>query len=487
MKAMKKVYEAYGKEKREHMELNNDYKAFGRERLDREGTYKLGPEDLVLIRRTKSLSEEDLQKSELTINGIVPKNNSDDIFVIQFLNKYTKLKQIILMTPEKYEKMKSKLKGLTVRLYEGDDDLAIEMIFANTDAIYVYQDENGIIYDTKNHVDSIHFLEAFADFLEENKEKISVGEIFKTSDNTTIKMINQYSDFSKAITGLTQEKEGDVELDDMYASTDIGKLRENQEDAFLLIKDKDNPKFKMMVVADGMGGPSSGEYASNAIISELKRWFENLSDEQKEKAYNDSVKNILEDLLEEIQLKVQVKVETDTWEVGGSTLVCAIIGKNDTLISNVGDSRAYITQKGKLVQISREDSVAHENYLKRNINNKEAERFDEESNFITQHIGMRRNELNEPFSKIIDNKEYEMLLLFTDGVTDCLSEEDIAVVCKNTDKKELTKKIVEKALRNDSMLPDELSEEKGMDFYIPGGKDNATAIAYIPKKEEDGR
>ena len=59
----------------------------------------------------------------------------------------------------------------------------------------------------------------------------------------------------------------------------------------LLIRDKNNPDFKMMVVADGMGGHKSGEIASNEIVERLKDWFLNLSDEQKA-CYETSVENL---------------------------------------------------------------------------------------------------------------------------------------------------------------------------------------------------
>ena len=313
------------------------------------------------------------------------------------------------------------------------------------------------------------------------EEKIDESKISTENENQSKEQNFQM------ITGLTKEKEGEINLGENFqASTDIGKRRKNQEDAVLLIKDSQNPHFKMMVVADGMGGEEKGEVASNTIVFELKNWFEKLSEEKK-KSYFDSISNIEKDLLNEIEQKVQPLVESATWQLGGSTLVCAIIGKEETLIANVGDSRAYIVNGKELTQISREDTVAEEHLEKGIVPTKEAARFDEESNILLQSIGMNRNQLKCPHTKIIKNTDYDLLLLLTDGVTDCLSDDDILAICKTTDRAKLAQKIVEKAIRHDSIIPEKYEEYNGLHQYIPGGKDNTTAGVYLQTQKEEER
>ena len=150
---------------------------------------------------------------------------------------------------------------------------------------------------------------------------------------------------------------------------------------------------------------------------------------------------------------------------------------------NVGDSRAYKVKDGKILQISREDTIAQEHLDKGITPSKEVARFDRKSNVLLQCLGMNRNELVYPHTEILSNQEYDMLLLFTDGVTDCLSDEDIAVVCRTTDKKILSKKIVEKAMSHDSIAPDEFMEYSDLHSYIPGGKDNTTNVVILPERD----
>ena len=284
---------------------------------------------------------------------------------------------------------------------------------------------------------------------------------------------------SKMITGLTYEVEGDIELDGVcYATTAIGRVRLNQEDGVLLIKDENLPDFKMLAVADGMGGAKGGELASHIIIDSLKEWFKNLSQEEKQ-CYYTGVANLQESLQEELN-EISEVIFSQLKGLGGTTIVCAVVGENDTLIANVGDSRAYIVKEGRLKETTQEDSIVQEKFNSGKIPSKEAMRFHEESSLITQAVGVKMENIH---FRCIKNDEYDMILLFSDGVTDCLSEEDIAVICRKTDKADLAKRIVKKSIEHDSVVPEELYiDYNSYNMYIPGGKDNTTAAIYIPEK-----
>lgn len=520
---MRKIYEAYGEDKRGIIEADNDVAAWYRVNRNRN---EIGIKDFVMV---GSIEKEALSKKidiKWCLNGLLPdKFNTEDITIMEPLSEhydetlkcinevYTSFDKKIelsenatlLMSVKLYEeliknkKYKNLLSDFNVRLYEGEKDLALRMLFFDKRYIYMDIDEGGFIFDEEKHIDLIPYNNYMADKIVEIMDKIDNGEISKINKENNIdkfkkirtirkpKFVGEKKKYTncKIISGLTKEVEGDIELDEMQASTDIGKIRENQEDAVLLIKDKQNPDFKMMVVADGVGGVDYGEVASHIIIKELKEWFEGLSEDEK-KCFYTGIEGLKENLLDEIILKIHSKVREETSYVGGSTLVCAIVGEKNTLVANVGDSRAYIVKNGKLAQVSREDTVAQENLDKGKTPDKEASRFDREAHCILQCIGMSRDDLIRPNVEIIDNKDYDMLLLFTDGVTDCLSDEDIAVACRTTDKKELTNKIVEKAIKHDSIRPEEYEDYNHLSqLYIPGGKDNTTAAVYMPKKEEE--
>lgn len=133
-----------------------------------------------------------------------------------------------------------------------------------------------------------------------------------------------------------------------------------------------------------------------------------------------------------------------------------------------------------------DDAIVQEKFEEGNIPNKDAMRFHHEVAGITQAVGMGL--IDNIHTKILNNDDYQMLLLFSDGVTDCLSEEDIAVICKTTDRKEVAKMLAQKAIEHDSIAPNELFDEvEFYNAYIPGGKDNTTVAIFAPNKDEEER
>ena len=48
--------------------------------------------------------------------------------------------------------------------------------------------------------------------------------------------------------------------------TDIGLIRDNNEDASTAIYHPKSKNLKLLIVADGMGGKEHGEFASNFVI-----------------------------------------------------------------------------------------------------------------------------------------------------------------------------------------------------------------------------
>ena len=507
---MLKVYEANSEEKERILDSYIDSVSYDKARIN-----DITEDDLMLITRVKNLPSDRKINAIWSLNGIDPKTKDlGEILIFEPFKRQMETKRlsvgpnntrfvsgielsdkaIVLMPVGKYdelmenEKSRKILNEYNVRLYEGEENLATKMLMFDKGFFQVDVDEDGYVEDEEKHLDKIRFIRALAyyeDLISEQNLvlKLSKPVKMKGKGKSIYKQTGNY----RMITGMTVDKEGDIDLDEeMHATTDIGKTRENQEDAVLLIKNEKNPDFKMMVVADGMGGREFGEVASDIIINKLKDWFEGLSRKQSELYYKD-VKNSKEDLIDKIELDVQSAVSYGTWRHGGSTLVCALIGKENTLVLNVGDSRAYIAKDGKLKQLSREDTKTQIILEQGEIPSKESSRFDKESNVLLQSIGMDRNQLMHPHTEIIKNTDYDLLLLFTDGVTDCLSDEDIIAVCRNSDKTEIANKIVGKAIRHDSIAPEEYSDYSRLSAYIPGGKDNTTAAVYAPNKRKGER
>lgn len=539
---MENIYDAIGKKKQEIIEIEN-LEVIYRKRWSRADI-----NDIVMVRTTNQFPDgriikpTDIDKTtgQRTSNWTFNSGNlsNKDFIIIEpfnaqafnpYLANINELdtwfngdivlsdKATILIPLEKYRelsknsKFKSEASKFNIALFRGDENLALKMLLYDKGYASFDIDESGFVLD--KYGESLDYITELKNIQEEIAKKlqgigrnVTYDEIHEyvhdaiietkeseeknTEKETIIEDIVTYPDnieelCSRMITGLTPVVEGDIELDETcYASTAIGKRRENQEDAVLLVKDKEIPKFKMMVVADGMGGEQKGEFASQIIITELKKWFESLSNENKQSYYSDIA--LLESHLKNKIQNISLDLNSQLHGVGGATIVCAVIGKTNTLITNVGDSRAYIIKDGKLDQVSTDDAIVQEEFEKGNIPFKDAMRFHRDIAGITQCVGMGK--INNIHSTIIKNDNYDMLLLFSDGVTDCLSEDDIALICKNTDRAKVAKMLAQKAIEHDSIGPEILYEDY-FDFglYIPGGKDNTTSAVFIPKEDRDNK
>lgn len=278
--------------------------------------------------------------------------------------------------------------------------------------------------------------------------------------------------------------------DVMLAVTDIGNRRREQQDAVSILYHPSSKAYKMLVVADGMGGSEHGDRASQEIVRQMTIWFESLDPEylkeDKEKELADMWDNKLMEINQDI---------IETYPDSGSTFVGAIVGEKSTIVASVGDSRAYVVASdNELYQVTSDDNVnfqkwkerwTGDEYIKKyEIANpeevkayeKECLRFHQNSNQITSAMGVTGMPRPVVHFKRFLNTAYKTLMLFSDGVTDCLSDKQLMTITKETSPEDLAKAIVNEALTNESVSPGNL----GGDFLkrIPAGKDNTTAAVY---------
>ena len=268
-------------------------------------------------------------------------------------------------------------------------------------------------------------------------------------------------------------------LNGLYATMNKGR-RPNQEDAVLIMEHPKNPNFKIMAVSDGMGGLLNGEYASSETVRRISQWFESIPEESYyypqdlQKEFNKKIREISK----QIYFEKNATEDDEEKLVSGATIVAAIITEKDTIVSSVGDSRAY-TLTGKNLQLLTCDES--QVWFKYQADNRrptpqelDDDRFLTYNNVITKNIGSE--ELATIQTYRIPNSSYDRLLLFSDGVTDLLTQERLAVLSSGHDLSTITKYIVEEAITCDAI------RKQGEDEYhrasIAHGKDNATAAMY---------
>ena len=260
----------------------------------------------------------------------------------------------------------------------------------------------------------------------------------------------------------------------LYASQDVGLKRSNQEDSVIILTHPDNPNFKFLAVADGMGGLEKGEVASNYVIKEITKWFRSIPADAY--YFTDGLQDRFNRELNRISYDIYQQFNANSSRIkAGSTFVGAIVTKEQTIISNIGDSRAYTVNQNGINLVSTDDSKVWMEMLQkaqsRPITMQDIDnlRYDGTNNVISKCMGMA--DLGRVNTYAINNSSYDTLLLLTDGITDLLSSEDIKFISQTTPKEYITKVLVERALSQP------LRDARGYEV-VSAGKDNATAAMF---------
>ena len=144
--------------------------------------------------------------------------------------------------------------------------------------------------------------------------------------------------------------------------SDIGQVRERNEDAFLAVdltlqNDDGLVPVGLYIVADGMGGHQKGEIASSLAAQVSARnilqdvFLPFLSADKQ----NDSRRPINEALIDAVQA-ANLTVYQQVPEAG-TTLTLALVFGHKVYVAHVGDSRAYIFNQATLRQITQDHSL----------------------------------------------------------------------------------------------------------------------------------
>jgi len=244
----------------------------------------------------------------------------------------------------------------------------------------------------------------------------------------------------------------------LFARTDIGKKRQNNEDNFLLVdltKKKtdlllpENRTFEVgefgiiLAVADGMGGANAGEIASKLSLNNILSYlYKNIDYDSKIdeltmlKIFLDSIKYANEKLFLESRSK------QDYFGMG-TTFTGTFIYKNKIFVAQIGDSRAYIYRNKNITQITKDQTISELVKRSRVVPDEIAEK-NTYKNIITQALGI--NEKINILVTISEIKNDDLLLICSDGLTDLVSDKEITdILSSDNDLVFLCKKLTDVA------------------------------------------
>src|SRR6187431_1483155 len=203
------------------------------------------------------------------------------------------------------------------------------------------------------------------------------------------------------------------------ALTDVGRVRDQNEDNFLVDK-----KLGLFIVCDGMGGHAAGEIASalavRTVHEEIKKQIDLVQDyasaaKGAAKVTKRDILNMLEFAVNRASQRVHAEAVKDTKKRGmGTTLVCLLVIGTQAFIIYVGDSRIYMLRDGLLEQLTEDHTVYNELIKRKKMPREQVEQL-AQKNAITRAVGVYEHV--EPDSLVVDLLQGDRFLLCSDGLS----------------------------------------------------------------------
>ena len=216
-----------------------------------------------------------------------------------------------------------------------------------------------------------------------------------------------------------------------FGETNVGMKRTHNEDSFLNFPDEN-----LFVVADGMGGHSSGEIASQMAVEAISNFFKaTRQDEEITWPYKIDKNLTLDEnrfimSIKLANLRIHEAAQREARYRGMGTTVAGINFVGDhVLVGHVGDSRVYLIRKGHITQITEDHSLLNDFIKAHKLTPEEIANFPHK-NVIVRALGMKDTILVDLSRHQIQPED--VYLMCSDGLSGMVSDKQICEVIQQT-------------------------------------------------------
>jgi protein phosphatase len=235
---------------------------------------------------------------------------------------------------------------------------------------------------------------------------------------------------------------------EVAAATDIGLVRDHNEDAYLV-------QDPLYVVADGMGGHLGGEVASATALATMAH------------VVTDAGIDALADAVRQANRAVFDRQAADVEVAGmGTTLTAVALDGSQLHVAHVGDSRGYLLRDGKLRLLTQDHSLVGEMVREGSLTEAQA-RVHPRRSTLTRALGISGDIEVDSFE--VPVRAGDRILLCTDGLSGMIEDRRLREILKRgTSVPEVCATLIAEANAN-------------------GGVDNVTAVIIdLLAEEGDG-
>lgn len=201
--------------------------------------------------------------------------------------------------------------------------------------------------------------------------------------------------------------------------SDIGRVRQVNEDQSWV--GQLNNGIILAIVADGMGGHQAGDVASQLAVDAFRSMLEH-SAAKADLSLQEGKMLIRQAISQANEVVFEMASRNERYHNMGTTIVAALLKKDNAIIGHVGDSRAYKITEGVITQLTHDHTLVNELVKSGQLSAEEAIHHPRR-NVLTRAVGTDSHV--DIDIQTIEWSPQDVLLLCSDGLTNMVSEEQM--------------------------------------------------------------
>jgi protein phosphatase len=228
---------------------------------------------------------------------------------------------------------------------------------------------------------------------------------------------------------------------EVSVQSDIGCLRQNNEDSFGYWEPEDDQQFqrkgRLAVVADGMGGYEGGQEASRLAVETLVAVYRDFGGDDPQAALVEALQTAHEQIREYSFAHPGLRGM-------GTTCTAAAIVQDSLYYVHVGDTRLYLIRDGKITRVTRDHSYVGRLVESGMISAEEAENHPQR-NILTAALGTNPDLIMDSPGQPEPLRPEDVLLICSDGLWGQVRDSEILDAVENKSAEQTGRKLIELA------------------------------------------
>ena len=228
---------------------------------------------------------------------------------------------------------------------------------------------------------------------------------------------------------------------EVSVQSDIGCLRQNNEDSFGYWEPEDDQQFlrkgRLAVVADGMGGYEGGQEASRLAVETLVAVYRDFNRDDPQAALVEALQAAHEQIREYSFAHPELRGM-------GTTCTAAAIVQDALYYVHVGDTRLYLIRDGQITRVTRDHSYVGRLVESGMISAEEAETHPQR-NILTAALGTNPDLTMDSPGQPEPLRPEDVLLICSDGLWGQVRDSEILDAVENKTAEQAGRKLIELA------------------------------------------